>query len=108
MSTLTLHVRKNDMIQVMRGAHKGKTGKISQILRDERKVFVEKINLAKKHVKPSQKNPQGGIVEIEKSIHASSVLLLCGKCNKGVRVFKKDVKGKEKRFCKKCKAQIDK
>ena len=108
MSAINLHVRKNDMIQVMRGAHKGKTGKVSRILKDEKKVCIEKINLAKKHVKPSQKNPQGGIVEVERPMNASNVLLLCGKCNKGVRFFTKDVKGKEKRFCKKCKEQIDK
>jgi len=103
-----LHVKKNDLVQVMSGHEKGKTGKVTQLIVSDMKVLIEKLNRVKKHTKPTQKNPQGGIIEIEKPIAASSVLLLCPKCNKGVRTGKKEIKGKRVRVCKKCGQQLDK
>lgn len=97
-----LQVRKNDLVQVISGREKGKTAKVLRVLAEENKVVLEKLNLAKKHTKPTKKNPQGGILEIEKPIHASNVLLVCSKCNKGVRTGRKIVKDKKVRVCKKC------
>ena len=80
-----LSLRKNDQVQVMAGREKGKTGKILKVDSKSNRVVVEKINLVKKHTKPSQQNPQGGIVEKELPLHYSNVLLMCAKCNRGVR-----------------------
>jgi large subunit ribosomal protein L24 len=71
-----MHVKKNDTVVVLSGNHKGKQGKILKVFRDENKVIVEGINLRKKHIKPNQKNPQGGIQEKENAIHASKVMLV--------------------------------
>jgi large subunit ribosomal protein L24 len=71
-----MHVKKNDTVVVLSGNHKGKQGKVLMVLRDENKLIVEGINLRKKHIKPNQKNPQGGIQEKEMAIHASKVMLV--------------------------------
>ncbi len=96
------HVKKNDRVAVISGHEKGKTGKIIRILKKSGKVVIEKINRVKKHSKPTQKNPQGGISEIEKPLDVSNVMLFCSKCNKGVGAKHKMVKDKWVRVCKKC------
>lgn len=99
-------IKKGDMIQVIAGREKGKTGKIASILRLKNRVLIDGLNLVKRHTKPTQKNPQGGILEKSASLHYSNVLLLCPKCNKGVRV-KLLIKGdKKERVCKKCNTAI--
>jgi large subunit ribosomal protein L24 len=101
-------LRKNDQVQVIAGRDKGKMGKVLKINTKSMRITVEKINVVKRHTKPTQKNPQGGIVEKEIPIHYSNVLLYCGKCAKGVRVGHKleaGKKGGEKkkvRVCKSC------
>jgi large subunit ribosomal protein L24 len=80
-----LSLRKNDQVQVIAGREKGKIGKILKVDAKNSRVTIEKINLVKKHVKPSQQSPQGGIIEKELPLHYSNVLLMCAKCNRGVR-----------------------
>ena len=65
-------------VKVIRGNHKGKEGKILRILKDKNRVIVEGVNLIKKHTKPSQENPKGGIVEREGSLHVSNVMYIHG------------------------------
>lgn len=108
MLQLRLHVKKNDLVQVISGEDKGKTGKVMRLLFDKKQIVIEKLHMAKKHVKPSQKNLQGGIIEVETPIAASNVLLVCPKCNKGVRIARKKVKEKKVRVCKKCGEVLDK
>jgi large subunit ribosomal protein L24 len=74
------------MVQVMTGDYKGATGKVLRVLRDENKVVVQGINLAKKHVKPSRRNLSGGRINIEQPIHVSNVLPVNPKTNKGSKV----------------------
>jgi large subunit ribosomal protein L24 len=71
-----MHVKKGDTLVVLSGVHKGKQGKILKVFLDDHKVIVEGINLRKKHIKPNQKNPQGGIQEKELPIHVSNVMLV--------------------------------
>ena len=78
------HVRKGDMVIVIAGANKGKKGKVLRVLPNNR-VVVEKVAMVKRHMKPSQKNPQGGIVDREGSVHISNVQLFDEKTNKGTR-----------------------
>src|SRR4051812_23768864 len=80
-----LSLRKNDLVQVTTGKDKGKTGKILNVNAKTSRVTVEKINMVKRHMRPTQQNPAGGILEKETAIHYSNVLLMCGKCNRGVR-----------------------
>ena len=77
------HVRKGDNVVVISGAHKGKRGKILRIVGD--RVVVEKVAMIKRHQKPTQKNPQGGIIDKEGSIHISNVALFDDKLGRGTR-----------------------
>jgi large subunit ribosomal protein L24 len=77
------HVRKGDNVIVISGSNKGKKGKVLRVLGD--RVVVEKVAMINRHMKPSQKNPQGGIVDREGSIHISNVQLFDDKTNKGTR-----------------------
>ena len=68
--------RKNDSVKVISGSYKGQTGRVLKIISKNNRVLVEGINKVKKHMKPSQENPQGGIVEKDMSIHASNLMFL--------------------------------
>jgi large subunit ribosomal protein L24 len=95
-------LKKGDTVKVLSGKDKGKTGKIIRVIPEEDRVIVEKINLIKKHKRPDQKS-KGGILEKEAPLHVSKVGLLCGKCNKSVRVRSKIIEdGKKVRLCSQC------
>ena len=83
---MAMHVKKNDMVQVITGDYRGATGKVLRVMRDENKVVIQGINLAKKHVKPSRRNLSGGRINIEQPIHISNVLPVNPKTNKGSKV----------------------
>jgi len=80
-----LSLKKGDTVQVMAGKDKGKTGKILSLDGKNMRVVVEKINMVKRHTKPTQSSPGGGILEKESSIDYSNVLLMCPKCDRGRR-----------------------
>jgi large subunit ribosomal protein L24 len=102
-----IRFKKGDMVKVISGKEKGKTGKILKTIRDEHQVVIEKLNFVKKHQKPDAKG-KGGIVEKEGPIHLSNVAYLCGKCDTGVRIgFKILEDGKKVRICRKCKEQLE-
>lgn len=101
-------IKKGDMVQVSSGHERGKTGKVLAILTKKERVLVERLNMVKKHMKPSQQAQQGGIVEKEAALPLSAVNLFCPKCNKGVRVFTKVAKDKKKaRACQSCEEILD-
>jgi large subunit ribosomal protein L24 len=101
--TVTLKLRKNDIVKVIAGREKGKVGRIIKIDREKGRVFVEKINMVKRHVKPGKTNPQGGIVEKEAPLAYSNVLVMCDKCNKPSRIaMVADETGKRTRTCRRC------
>lgn len=98
-----VHVKKGDTVLVIRGKDAGKKGKVLTVFPDRQRVIVEKVNVVKRHSRPTRKLPQGGIVEKEASIHASNVMLLCGKCHKPTRVGHRFLDNDTKvRVCKKC------
>lgn len=87
-------LRKGDAVVVLSGKDKGKKGKILRLFNDDDKVLVEGVNLIKRHLKPTPKNPQGGILEKEAPIFASKVMPVDPKTGKGTRVHVgKDDKG---------------
>ena len=109
MSTaVKLHVKKGDTVQVLSGKDKGKEGKILTALPKKGKVIVEGVNKVKRHTKPSQTNPQGGIVTKEAAIASCKVMLVCPRCKKTTRIAHKIEDGKSKRVCKHCGEVIDK
>jgi len=83
---MALHIKKGDTVQIIAGDHKGNTGKVLRVLPEKNKVVVQGQNLAKKHVRPSRKNPQGGRINVEQPIHISNVLPLNPKSSKGTRI----------------------
>jgi large subunit ribosomal protein L24 len=83
---MVMHVKKDDMVQVITGDYKGTTGKVLRVLREENKIVVQGINLAKKHVRQSRRNPGGGRINIEQPIHISNVLPVNPKTSKGSKV----------------------
>ncbi|MBE17271.1 MAG: 50S ribosomal protein L24 [Nitrospinae bacterium] len=83
------HVKKGDIVEVISGKERGKRGKVLQVLTEEKKVLVEKLNMIKRHTKPSQVNQQGGILEREGKIHISNVLPVDPKTSKPSRVNRK-------------------
>ena len=102
-----VRLKKGDRVKVVAGKEKGKTGKILKVVADKDKVVVEKLNFVKKHQKPDAKG-KGGIVEKEGPIHISNVMLLCNKCEMGVRVGHKVLEdGKKVRACTKCHEILD-
>lgn len=95
-----MHVKKGDTVQVMSGKDKGKQGVILKAMPSKNRVVVEGVNVMKKHAKPSQANPQGGILEIEAPIHVSNVMPIDPKSGKPTRVGFKVVDGKKVRVAK--------
>jgi large subunit ribosomal protein L24 len=81
-----MHVVKNDTVKILSGKYRGKTGKVLKVFRDEKRVIVEGVNIIKKHSKPTQKNPQGGIIEKEASVHVSNVMVVDPKTNEPTRI----------------------
>ena len=96
-----MKIRKNDSVMVISGNDRGKTGKVLKVFPKNSRVIIEGINLRKRHTKPSQKNPQGGIIEKEAPIHASNVMLLDPKTNEptrlGSQIILDENTGKKKR-----------
>ena len=76
-----MRVRKNDQVLVLSGNYLSKRGKVLKMLKKEKRVIVEGVNFIKRHTRPTQQNPQGGIVEKEAPIHVSNVMVICPKCN---------------------------
>jgi large subunit ribosomal protein L24 len=70
-----MKIRRGDTVMVLSGNDKGKTGKVLQIDQEKNRVVVEGVRLVKRHSRPSQRNPKGGIVEREGSVHVSNVAL---------------------------------
>lgn len=103
-----LHVKKDDTIIVISGKDKGKKGRIIAAYPRENRVLVEGVNIVKKHARPSQSNPQGGIVEQEAPIHASNVMHIDPKSGQVTRIgYKVLDNGKKVRVAKRSGAVID-
>lgn len=103
-----LRIKKDDNVVVIAGKEKGKKGRVLAVLPKKQRVIVEKINIIKRHMRPSQKYTQGGIIEKEGPIHISNVMLICPRCDTPTRIGNKILEdGRKLRVCKKCKEVID-
>lgn len=103
-----LQIKTGDSVMVISGKDKGKKGKIISVDTKNARVFVDKVNLVKRHTKPTQGAPQGGIIKKEAAIDASNVMIMCSKCDKPVRIKKEILAdGTKVRVCAKCGAKLD-
>ncbi|MCM3125759.1 MULTISPECIES: 50S ribosomal protein L24 [Bacillaceae] len=103
-----MHVKKGDKVMVISGKDKGKSGIILEAYPKQSRVLVEGINIVKKHAKPSQVNPQGGILNQEAPIHVSNVMPVDPKSGKPTRVGYTVENGKKVRVAKKSGEVLDK
>jgi large subunit ribosomal protein L24 len=95
------HIRKGDMVKVIAGDDKGKTGKVMEVITDKSRAVVEGINMMTKHQKPSAGKPEGGIKKIEGTLHISNLMLVDPASGKAVRTGRKlNEKGKLQRCSK--------
>jgi large subunit ribosomal protein L24 len=95
-------LKKGDMVKVLAGKDKGKTGKILKVMPEKNRIVVEKVNFIKRHKRPDQKT-KGGVVEKEGALQVSKVAILCNKCNAAVRIRNKILEdGNKVRICSKC------
>ena len=103
-----MKIHKSDNVIVISGNSRGKNGKVLKVFRENGRVIIEGVNIIKRHSRPSQKNPQGGIVQKEAPIHASNVMVICPKCSKPSRVGRHSVTDSQTgrkqmmRVCRKC------
>ncbi|MFH0933034.1 MAG: 50S ribosomal protein L24 [Nitrospirota bacterium] len=103
-----LGIKKNDTVVIITGREKGKKGRVISVFPSEDKLLIEKINIIKRHMKPSKKYTQGGIIEKEAPLHISKVMLLCPKCGKPTRIGNTVLsEGKKARACKRCREVIE-
>ncbi len=103
------HVRRGDTVAVIAGRERGKRGKVLRVHPERGRVVVEKVNMIKRHQRPTQKLRQGGIIEREGALALANVMLVCGRCDKpartGTRVL---TDGRRVRVCKRCGEALDK
>jgi large subunit ribosomal protein L24 len=103
-----LHVKKGDLVKVISGKEKGKSGKILKAFPAKQRIIVEHLNMIKRHTKRRAQGQGGGIIEREGTIQVSNVMLVCPSCKKATRIGKKILEdGTKTRICKKCEEIID-
>ena len=103
-----MKVHKDDLVTIISGNDRGKQGRVLKVFPEDKRVIVEGINFIKRHTRPNQKQPQGGIVTKEAPINVSNVMVICPKCNEKTKIGIKKIKDENKdktlhvRYCKKC------
>ena len=101
-----MKIKKGDKVKIIYGKDKGRQGVIERVYPKSNRVLIPGINIYKKHIKKNEKMPQGGKVELPRSLMISKVMLICPKCSKPTRVSYTIEKGKKFRVCKKCDSKI--
>lgn len=103
-----LGIRKEDTVLVTAGKEKGKKGRVLSVMPGSDRVLIERVNIVKRHMKPSKQYSQGGIIEKEASVRRANVMLVCPKCSSPTRVGNLILEdGRKVRVCKKCKEVMD-
>lgn len=102
-----MRIKKGDIVKVITGKDRAKSGKVLQIYGEENRLLVEGVNLMKKHMKPKQQGKPGEVVTVSRPIHASNVMVVCSSCKEAARIGHRIEKEKKVRYCKKCNVTID-
>ncbi len=104
-----VHVKRGDTVEVIHGKYRGKRGKVLRVLPKDGRIIVERIMVAKRHTKPNEKMPSGGIVEKEMPFPAGKAMLVCTRCGRAVRFGHRILDdGAKVRVCRHCGEIIDK
>ena len=104
---LKTRIRKNDLVMVIGGRDRGKTGKVMRVIPERGRVLVERLNIVKRHSRPRGRASPGGIVEKEAPIDLSNVMIFCERCNAPVRIgIKLAADGSKARICRRCKEPL--
>jgi large subunit ribosomal protein L24 len=103
-----MRIAKNDIVEVIAGNDRGKRGKVLKVLPRSQRVVVEGVNFIHRHTRPRTQSDRGGIIEKEAPISVSNVMLVCNRCNKGVRTRTKILADRTKtRVCTDCGEMIE-
>ncbi|MBN2017695.1 MAG: 50S ribosomal protein L24 [Candidatus Cloacimonetes bacterium] len=98
-----MRIKKDDKVRVISGEYKGVEGVVLKSFPEKNKVIVEKVNFIKKHQRPTQQNPSGGVIEMEAPISVSNVQFICPKCGKPSKPRMKILEDKSRiRYCTRC------
>lgn len=103
----SMSIRKGDKVKVITGKDKGKESRVLRVIPESRRVIVERVNMMKKHQRPTGPRNPGGILELEAPIHVSNLMLVCPKCSQTTRVARRRDEGTRVRVCKKCGNDVD-
>ncbi|MFA6548940.1 MAG: 50S ribosomal protein L24 [Candidatus Margulisiibacteriota bacterium] len=104
---MKLKIKKGDTVIVLAGKDKGKKGKVLEVFPSDNKAIVERVNIAKRHMKPS-KSFQGGIIEKAMPIGVSRLMVVCPRCNEPSRIKRKEMEDRLVRVCGRCGEMVDK
>ena len=103
MAMLKPKIKRNDMVMVIKGRDRGKTGKVMRVIPEQGRVVVERLNIVKRHSKPRGAASPGGIVEKEAPLRIENVMMFCDRCNAPVRVgWKHNADNTKSRICRRC------
>ncbi len=101
-------IRKNDLVMVITGRDRGKTGKVLRVMPEKQRALVERLHLVKRHTKARGPQSPHGIVEKEAPLHLSNLMIMCDRCNAPVRMGKRILDGgRSVRVCRRCGDQLD-
>ncbi|HEY5868104.1 MAG TPA: 50S ribosomal protein L24 [Candidatus Tectomicrobia bacterium] len=102
-------IKKDDFVKIIAGRDRGKQGKVLRVFPAEGRLTVERMNMVKRHTRPTRQMQQGGIIEREGKLHISNVMLICSKCERGVRIGHRILENEKKvRICRRCGELLDK
>jgi len=101
-----MKIRKGDLVEVMSGKNRGKTGDVIRVMPQQDKVIVAGVNISKRHTRPTRATTQGGIIDKDMPLPASAVAIVCSKCGPSRIGYDFDANGEKFRICKKCGGRI--
>lgn len=101
-----MRIKKGDIVKILAGKDKGKSGKVIKIIPQRERVMVEGVNIFKKHVRPKKQGEKGEVVDVSRPINVSNVGIICPNCSKVSRIGYKKEGDKKVRYCKKCQKEI--
>ena len=100
-----MKLKKGDMVKILAGKDRGKTGQISHVYTGENRVMVEGLNLYKKRVRPKQSGKKGEIVSVPRPISSSNTMIICRNCKQPMRTGYRVESNQKVRYCKKCQSE---
>ncbi len=101
-----MKIHKNDIIKIITGKDKGKSGKVLKVFLEKEKILVEGLNFYKKHVKSKKQGEKGQIISVPRPISVSNIMLVCSSCNRTARAGYRFENENKIRICKKCGAKL--